>query len=140
MNFKVSKLRGIFSKIAHCGSGNPPFRPSPPPSLIKLPTVATSKSPKITIAETTKIATNASGNFLVICGKPNIMAIVKPTSPTIVHNEAPCIHTISPFSEVMNILNCERKITIANPFTNPIMTGCGIKRTNLPSLKTPAIT
>ena len=29
-------------------------------------------------------------------------------------------------------------MTIANPFTNPNITGCGIKRTNLPSLKTPA--
>jgi hypothetical protein len=48
--------------------GNPPFKPSPPPSRIKLPTVAISKFPKITIADTTKIATNASGNFLVSLG------------------------------------------------------------------------
>ena len=29
-------------------------------------------------------------------------------------------------------------IIMANPFTNPNITGCGTKRINLPNLKTPA--
>ena len=52
----------LFSKT---GTGKPPFKPSPPPSLIKDPTVATSKFEKITIPVTTNIAISASGNFFV---------------------------------------------------------------------------
>ena len=46
----------MLEKVSNTGTGKPPFKPSPPPSLIKEPTVATSKLEKITIPVTTKIA------------------------------------------------------------------------------------
>ena len=67
-----------------------------------------------------------------------MIAIVNNTKPIIIYKAEPSIQTFSPPTISLNIPNCERKITIAKPFTNPIITGCGIKRTNFPSLKTPA--
>ena len=87
INKKVSKFIGILEKVSNTGTGNPPFKPSPPPSLIKDPTVATSRLEKITIPATTKIAINASGNFFVafIFGNPHIINIVSPTRPIIIY-------------------------------------------------------
>ena len=104
--------------------------------------MATSKFEKITIPETTIIAISASGSFFVafIFGSPHIINMVKPTKPTIYHKETPSNHTLSVPSIVLNIPNCDKKITIAKPFTNPIITGCGINLTNLPNLKRPAKT
>ncbi|MDB4241466.1 VWA domain-containing protein [Polaribacter sp.] len=65
MNQKVSIFIGILEKVSKTGTGKLPFKPSPPPSLIKEPTVATSKLEKITIPETTIIAISASGSFFV---------------------------------------------------------------------------
>ena len=64
--------------------------------------------------------------------------MVSPTKPIIINKLSPSNQTFSPPTVVLNIPSCDKNITIANPFTNPIITGCGIKRTNFPSLKTPA--
>ena len=64
MNLSVSKFKGILENVSKTGTGKPPSKPVPPPSLIKEPTVATSRFEKITIEETTKMAIKASGNFL----------------------------------------------------------------------------
>ena len=37
----------------------------------------------------------------------------------------------------VNMGNWAWKITIANPFTNPNITGCGIRRTKRPSFRQP---
>ncbi len=107
MNFKVSKFKGIFENVSKTGTGKPPFKPSPPPSLINEPTVATSKLEKIAIAETTKIAINASGNFFVAFnfGKPHIISIVKPTKPIMYHKETPSSQTFSPPIVFLNMPN-----------------------------------
>ena len=64
MNDNVFIFKGILVKVSKTGTGNPPFNPSPPPSRMKDPTVATSNPEKITIPETTRIAISASGSFL----------------------------------------------------------------------------
>ncbi len=88
-----------------------------------------------------------AGIFLVIFGNTQIMAIVKPTKPNMMYNSVPCIKVLTypftPSSDTCkdlceNIFTCAQKITIASPFTNPIITECGIKRTNFPIFKTPA--
>ncbi len=66
------------------------------------------------------------------------MAMVNTTKPSISHRLVPCNHCISPSTFSLNKPSCDKKITIAKPFTNPIITGCGIKRTNLPKRNTPA--
>ena len=38
----------------------------------------------------------------------------------------------------LNKPSCDKNITIARPFTKPIITECGINRTNFPNLKIPA--
>ena len=125
MNKRVFKFIGIFEKVSKTGTGNPPFKPSPPPSLMKEPTVATSKFVLITIPATVIIAINASGNFFVafIFGKPHIISMVSPTRPIIIYKFSPSSHTFSPPIVVLNIPSWDKKITIANPLTNPIITG-----------------
>ena len=97
MNQKVSIFIGILEKVSKTGTGKLPFKPSPPPSLIKEPTVATSKLEKITIPETTIIAISASGSFFVafIFGSPHMINMVKQTRPIIYHKETPSNHTLS---------------------------------------------
>ena len=97
----------MLEKVSNTGTGKPPFKPSPPPSLIKEPTVATSKLEKITIPVTTKIAINASGNFFVnfIFGKPHIINMVKATNPIMYPNENPSNQTFSPPTVCLNIPN-----------------------------------
>ena len=78
-------MKGTLEKVSKFNVGRPPFKPSPPPSLIKEPTVAISKLDTIAIVLTTKIAIKASGNFFncLIFGNPHIINIVKPTKPII---------------------------------------------------------
>ena len=93
------------------------------------------------------MAVKAAGNFLVIFGKTQIIPIVNNTKPIMVYNSVPSINVLlysfTPSAETdsdlwENIFTCAINMTIDKPFTNPIITEWGIKRTNFPSLKTPA--
>ena len=64
-----------------------------------------------------------------------MIPMVSPTKPSITHSLSPTNQ--SPLTS-LNIPNCDKNITIANPLTNPIITGCGINLTNFPNFKTPA--
>ena len=50
------------------------------------------KGEKIVMEATTTIPTKAAGNFLVTLGSRNMMAIVRPTSPSMIKRSCPCIH------------------------------------------------
>ena len=98
----------------------------------------TSKPPNIVIAATIIIATKAEGIFSVSFGSPHMISIVRVTKPSIIFNEDPVIHSIVPFMFSLNNPSWAKNITMANPLTNPIITGWGISLTNLPNRNTPA--
>jgi hypothetical protein len=50
----------------------------------------------------------------------------------------PVIHAAVALPGTLNWVSCARKITMASPLTKPSITGCGTRRMNLPSRKTPA--
>ena len=116
MKNKVSKEREI---KGNWNEGSPALIPSPPLATIKERTVSVSNSPKMTTKETTTIAVRAAGIFFVSMGKNIIMSMVTATNPIIVYKETPCNH--SPW--LLNIPSWDIKITIAKPFTKPIITG-----------------
>ena len=125
-------------KMSHCKVGSPAWRPSPPPSRINEPTVLTSSPRPMAKAATTMIPVSAAGTTLVTLGSNHMINIVRPTSPIIVYNSLPWIQTFCPSTTRVNMPNWLKKMTIANPLTNPIITGCGIRRTNFPKRKRPA--
>ena len=89
MNFRVSKdklIKGTW-KV-----GNPALMPSPPPATINDLTVSVFTSPKTTMRETVMIAINAAGSFFVNFGRNTIIAMVKPTKPSMVYMAEPSSH------------------------------------------------
>ena len=125
-------------KMFHWNCGKPPFSPSPPPSLMKDPTVLTSILNPMAMAATTMIPVNAAGTTLVTLGNNHMMAMVNPTSPIMVYSSVPSIQTFWPFTLWVNMPNWLKKITMAKPLTNPIITGWGMRRTNFPRRNNPA--
>ena len=103
--------------------GRPPLNPDPPLSVMNEPTVGTSMLPIIAIAATITIAPSAEGILLVNLGKKYIISIVRPTRPSIVISSVPCIQVLTPSTVFLNNPSCDRKMTMANPLTKPIMTG-----------------
>src|SRR5690554_4390876 len=103
-------------------------------------TFLVSKFKKYTIPNTTIIATNEEGTAFVSRGNKTTINIVTKVNPAIKYNAEPCNHSLEPLSVILNCATCDIKIMTANPFKKPYMTGCGIKRTNLPNLKAPTDT
>ena len=110
------------------------------------PTRGTSIPKKITMTATIPIPANGAGMILVTRGITQMIAIVKPTKPSIVINSIPPSHSppVVPWPETstepgtLNCVSCARKITMAKPLTKPNITGCGTRRINLPHCITPA--
>ena len=95
INLRVSKLNGRLlhnsNKFNFLESSSIPFKPAPPPSLIKSPTFIECIPPKIEIKVTIRIAVSAAGTFVVSFGSPQTINMVSNTKPIIVYNVVPCI-------------------------------------------------
>lgn len=102
-------------------------------------TIFVSKSKITTSTVTEKIATSEDGIVFVIFGKKWIIAIVKAISQSIINKGEPDRSSI--FHKEFSTWKCSicaRKITIAKPFTNQSITGCGTNLINFQILKNQA--
>ena len=97
------------------------------------PTVLVSRPRNITATVPITIATNVEGTARVSFGKKWIMAIVIATITSISTKGVPVIHSPA----TLNCFTCDKKMTIARPFTNPKKTGWGTSLINLPILNNP---
>ena len=105
------------------------------------PTDLVSTPKPMMIADTTKMPASEEGKTLVSFGRKWIMAIVKATKPIMIQRGVPESQVVvPPTSVVLNCANCAMAITIASPFTNPKITGCGTSLMNFPSLRSPILT
>ncbi len=130
MIYSVSRVNGT---IGIENSGNPPETEA------RSPTRGTPISKLNTNIVTTPIASSGAGTNLVIFGAAQIRNIVNATRASVSSSVVPLIQPWPPSGvSTRNCSSCARPITIANPFTNPSITGCGTMRMNFPSRNIPA--
>ena len=111
----------------------------PPASVARSPMRGTLISKPRTTPVTTPIATSGAGISLVTRGVNQIKTMVATINIIVMFSNAPDIHTASPLASwIRNCSSWASPITIANPLTNPSITGYGINRMNLPQRNTPA--
>ena len=108
------------------------------------PTVLVAMPPMLTDAVSANMAARGAGilqspgTLLVAPGQILMMAMVSAVRPAMTYSWEPLIQACPPAA--VATLNCSSwltPITMARPFTKPIITGCGTRRMNFPNRRAP---